>query len=468
MKIILKFVCLILFFFSTTVLANTPDAAPRTVRVGIFPMEPICFTNEGGEAQGLIPNIVRAALPLQEGWKVEFISGSWAQNLNRLQDGSLDLLPCVTRTPERATAMDFSKEAAFESWAQVCAPAHSEVETWDDLRNKTVAVMAGDINGDNFIKTAALLGIACRTKEYPTHMDVLHAVQTLQAEAGVIPNLFAALHATNHGLYPTTILFAPSPAFFAVKKGNNPRILRQLDIKLSAWKEDKNSIYYQSVTRWLGGSPRGKYTIPTWLWVVICGVSSAAILLFALNGLLQRQIRKKTGELRKSEERFSIAAEAAGIGVWDRDILHDRLTWDNRMFQLYGIQPDEFTGAYEAWHRGVHPDDRQRVGEEVAAAEAGNKSFDTEFRIIRADTGEPRDIRAFGKVIRSENGKPVRMIGVNYDITEQKADQQALRQKNNELERFNKAAVGRELRMIELKKEINALCRKFGTPEIYP
>jgi two-component system cell cycle sensor histidine kinase/response regulator CckA len=123
--------------------------------------------------------------------------------------------------------------------------------------------------------------------------------------------------------------------------------------------------------------------------------------------------------LCKSEERFNIAADAATIGVWEFDVPKEQLVWDNRMFQLYDIQPDEFTGAYEAWYNGLHPEDRQRTMDEVTAAASGQKPFDTEFRIIRPD-GCIRHIRAFGKVIRAKDGTPLRMIGTNQDITRHK------------------------------------------------
>ena len=138
------------------------------------------------------------------------------------------------------------------------------------------------------------------------------------------------------------------------------------------------------------------------------------------------QVHRQAANLRESEERFNIAADAGTIGVWEFDIPNQKLVWDSRMFQLYGIAPDEFTGAYEVWHGGVHPDDRQRAMDEVTAAIAGGKPFNTEFRIIRPD-GEIRHIRAFSKVIRAKDGPPVRMIGTNQDVTEQRETKEKLR-----------------------------------------
>lgn len=135
--------------------------------------------------------------------------------------------------------------------------------------------------------------------------------------------------------------------------------------------------------------------------------------------LLHRQVYKKTAELRGSEERFEIATEAAGIGVWDFDVLHDRLIWDDRMFDLYGATPDAFEGAYNAWAARLHPEDRATAEQAIKEAINGVKEFDTEFRIILPD-GKTRYLRAFSKRICSNDGKSLHIIGTNQDITASK------------------------------------------------
>ncbi len=188
--------------------------------------------------------------------------------------------------------------------------------------------------------------------------------------------------------------------------------------------------------------------------------STGALLFLTLNHFLSRS-RLTQQHALESKEHYEIATSAANIGVWDRDIVNNRLVWDDRMIQLYGIRSKEFGGAYEAWKQCIHPDDRNRAEQDVKQAERGEKDFDTEFRIVRPD-GEVRHIRAFGRVIRDKAGKPVRMTGINYDITAGKQLEETLRTRNEELERFNRAAIDRELRMIELKTEINNLHRQLG------
>ena len=147
---------------------------------------------------------------------------------------------------------------------------------------------------------------------------------------------------------------------------------------------------------------------------------------------------KKTEELIKlNETRLSLALKAGGIGIWDWDIVSDKLTWDDQMFVLYGVDKKDFTNAYEAWVNGVYEADKQRGNEEIQMAIKGEKDFNTEFRVQYAD-GQIRNIRALATVLRDNEGNAIRMIGTNWDITSEKeaAFQIAARE---EAEKANKA-----------------------------
>ena len=134
-------------------------------------------------------------------------------------------------------------------------------------------------------------------------------------------------------------------------------------------------------------------------------------------------------ELQMLSTRLSLAARAGGVGVWDYDIAKNTLDWDDQMFRLYGITRDQFSGAYSAWQAGLHPDDRQRGNEEIQLALRGEKEFDTEFRVLYPD-GSIHNIRALSLVVRDTAGKPLHMIGTNWDITAQKTAEASLLQRN--------------------------------------
>lgn len=130
--------------------------------------------------------------------------------------------------------------------------------------------------------------------------------------------------------------------------------------------------------------------------------------------------RKKAElDLRESQERLEAAASAGIVGVWDWDVVNNRLVWDKVMYRLFGIPENDFAGAYEAWFGALHPDDRPQAESELQAALRGEREYVHEFRIIWPDRSI-RYIKAVSHTTFDESGQPLRMVGVNYDVTEQK------------------------------------------------
>ena len=141
------------------------------------------------------------------------------------------------------------------------------------------------------------------------------------------------------------------------------------------------------------------------------------IILLAMEDITNRKQSEEL--LRQVTDRLTLTVRSGGVGIWDYDVVNNKLVWDEQMHRLYGIMPDQFLGAYEAWQLGVHPEDRLRGDEEVQLALRGEKDLDTEFRVLWPD-GTTHNIRGIGLVQRDAFAQPLRMIGTNWDITAQK------------------------------------------------
>ena len=100
---------------------------------------------------------------------------------------------------------------------------------------------------------------------------------------------------------------------------------------------------------------------------------------FALDVTARKQAEEV---LKQASEYLSLATTAGGVGIWNLDVVNNKLTWDDQMFRLYGMTPEKFGGAYETWKAGVHPEDVERGDAEVQMALRGEKEFDTEFRVV--------------------------------------------------------------------------------------
>ncbi len=145
-------------------------------------------------------------------------------------------------------------------------------------------------------------------------------------------------------------------------------------------------------------------------------------------------------ELKEMNMRYQLATKTTLLGVWDWDIITGQLTWDDGMMTLYGINPEEFTNAFDSWSGALHPEDRERAQKEIFEAKNRKINFDTRFRIIHPD-GTLKHIRAHAQSIKDQKDEVVRMVGINYDITEEVegriAAEKASLEKNSILERIN-------------------------------
>ncbi len=134
-------------------------------------------------------------------------------------------------------------------------------------------------------------------------------------------------------------------------------------------------------------------------------------------------------------ERLKLATQASKVGIWDWNIVNGTMTWDEQMNALYGVTQEGGSLGIDRWQSHLHPDDAERANGEIAEAlRPGGQPFDTIFRIIVPQTGTVRHIHAQSRVFRDEHGNPVRMLGTNWDVSEQVEREDQLR-RNLEEER---------------------------------
>jgi PAS domain S-box-containing protein len=153
------------------------------------------------------------------------------------------------------------------------------------------------------------------------------------------------------------------------------------------------------------------------------------------DGLVLEVTDRKQAEdqLQETKQRLTLATHSAQIGIWDFDVVTNQLLWDQRMYELYGIT----LGAnnivsYEVWQQGLHPEDRPTVEAELQAVIAGARDFHTEFRIVRPN-GQIRFVEAHAITLRNPEGMAQRMIGLNWDISDRKQAEAALKKSEADL-----------------------------------
>ncbi|MCB2180857.1 MAG: transporter substrate-binding domain-containing protein [Desulfobulbaceae bacterium] len=414
---------LIIIFF-IPLFAFPVFAAPKgihpLIKVAVFPLEPLNFTDQNGEAKGLNPDIIRE-IAREEEWTVEFVPGSWAEGLSRLQSEEIDLMTTIAYSPERAEKMDFSHEPVTDIWGQIFTQPGKNINTILDLNGRHVAIMSQDINGQNFIKTAEKFGVVCKTIEFPTHNAIFEAIKDGKVIAGVAPQHFGLRHAADYNLVATSIQFSPFSIYFATKKGKGHDILEHIDSHLSRWKQDRNSFYYKRLSYWMGGKEFEKQIIPTWLLITFSLALALTALLFFINRALNIKVHNRTKEILLREKQYRDLVESANTIIlrWDREC---RVLFMNKFgLDLFGYSFEEVIG-----HHVTHTI--------VPAQESTGKSLkfmmddilkNPEKYILNENENICKDgrrvfIQWSNRVIYDDDGNFQEMLSVGTDITDRK------------------------------------------------
>jgi diguanylate cyclase (GGDEF)-like protein/PAS domain S-box-containing protein len=138
--------------------------------------------------------------------------------------------------------------------------------------------------------------------------------------------------------------------------------------------------------------------------------------------------RKQTEEaLRKSEERFRLAAQGANDALWDWDVVADRFCVTARWAEMLGLSPEEIGTRLEDWMMRVHPDDLRRLARHISEHFSGeSRHLETEYR-LQHENGSFRWMRIRGVSVRSKTGEVLRLAGSQTDITAGKQAEEQLR-----------------------------------------
>ena len=175
----------------------------------------------------------------------------------------------------------------------------------------------------------------------------------------------------------------------------------------------------------------------------------------------EKEARQAQQELT---ERLRLATEAAELGIWDLRISDGYLEWDEGMYRIYGVSREEFTYSVKDWTHALLPEYREQAEQDFKAGIAGQGSYRSEFKIRRND-GEIRHVKAMAQSIHDETGNPVRVVGVNEDVTGQRLAEERLL----EQERLYRGLVESQQDLIvrvdshgHFTYVNDAYCRKFG------
>ena len=268
----------------------------QTVKVGIYENAPKVFTDKSGKPSGIFVDIIEH-IAKSEGWKLEYVAGTWTEGLDRLERGEIDLMPDVAYTAGREKIYSFHKVPVLSSWYQVYAPKGNNIHSILDLNEKRILVLERSVQQEAFARLSKGFGLNVTLISVPDYKTMFETVAKGEADAAITNRFYGMRHAKMFGLEDTTVIFEPSDLFFAATKNDPKHLLEAIDRHISDLKKNTQSMYYASLKQWT--SEEVRFKLPGWL--KIFGLTAVIILIVSLGGsiVLKRQVNARTSELRR-------------------------------------------------------------------------------------------------------------------------------------------------------------------------
>ncbi len=332
-----------------TTICVAPAFAGTPVRVGVYDNPPF-LTVDGNDVTGIIPDIIDE-VALEHDWDVEYVVGTWPEQLENLDSGSITVVGPVAWTSPRAELYAFSSVTVLGNWGVLTAlpDRTKDYSEFEDLEGARIAALRKDVFLDGpgglrfFLENA---GITVEIVEFESYDDALEATAAGDTDLGLINRLANATLGTEYGLGSTSMLINPISTRFA-GPANSPEILQalsEIDSTLLRLQADPESAYYASIDRHFGTYGATQTGWPSWALPTFLGSVGLVVLLATLAIAQRFLVRSRTQDLDESLDRFRALFLAIPDAIFTLDTegrisdFKPAIDWEP------AIPPEEFLG----------------------------------------------------------------------------------------------------------------------------
>jgi len=429
---IIIFCCL---FSASPLLHALPLQKKRIIRVGVSENPPQVFSTPEGKYQGLDIELLEY-VARKEGWKLNYVPGSWQQCLARLAAGQIDLQVAIAFSEKRAARYAFNREPIISNWGQIFALPDQRLTSILSLDNKALALVKQDIHALTFIELAKKFNLQPTYVYVDSYAKALQLVRAGTADAALANRLFGITRASDYGVVKTPIIFNPIEIHYAAPLQSNRDLLDAIDLHLKRLKANPDSLYYQALERWITSGTHPSL-LPDWVMPVFKFM--AALLFITLIVILytHHQVSLKTQELRRmlqketelrhelarSEEKFRLAFHTSPDAVTLSDENGILVEVNEGFCSATGYTREEVIGQ-DPVELGLWKSPEQRMQVRTLLLEQGRVDF-PELEYIGKD-GQVIEARV--SAARFEVDGSVYFLSICHDIREFKAQQRALEQ----------------------------------------
>ncbi len=371
----------LLFAVSSILFSNPVHAAERHVRVGVRDNAPFVFQDEKGIFRGFSVEILEYVAE-KENWELEYVHGTWAESLDRLERGAIDVLSHIAYSRERALKFDFTRETLLSNWGIVYSKPGIGIETIPDLEGKRVALIKKAIHAKAFKKLANDFSIHIEVIEVDNPQDGFQLVSTNKADAVVTHRVSGLHHEKHHDVERTNIIFHPIEIRYAMPKGKNSDLIAAIDQHLKKLKADKNSVFYQAFN---ASMELGKTVtiIPKWVyWISALAIVIIGFLLF-FNRILTSRINMRTKDLQESENKYRLVVENQTDMMVTFNLEGELLYVSPSYCKTFGKSQEELIG--KQFMPLIHEEDRGKVEDAIKEVHKPPYNVSVEHRSMTTD-----------------------------------------------------------------------------------
>lgn len=438
-------------------LGLAPTAARcDSLRVGIYQNSPKVFWEKDGKPQGLFIDIMNQ-IAKSEGWKIDYVPGTWNENLDRLERNELELVVDVTYSEERAQRFLFNKIPVIESWLQAFTIKPFKFEGIMDLNHKNIGVLKGGIQEKYLLELKEKFGLNFTLKTYPDYSGSVQALRKGEADVLIASRFFYFSELRTDNIHPTSIVMHPASVYFAFSKNHNERLITIIDKNLSDMKNNPGSAYYRSMYHWLGMRPR--LVIPVYIKWLLAALTGLLLLTILLWQAQRWHFYKRHYQLELEKQTLIKHYDYLTLYTNDMVILSDQdsniVETNHKAEQTYGYARREFlqlkTG--DLWGGGPRQD---------IESERNGILYET---VHKRKDGDLFPVEVSARCIEIEGRRYIQEI--IRDISERRRAEETMKKQLSDLQLWQTTMMGREDRVMELKKEINKLLEKMGQPKRY-
>lgn len=442
----MKQLVLLTYFLIVSIILPVYSHAEQTVKAGVYDNPPLSIISDTGEISGIHVDIIRA-IALKENWQLSFVPGTLTEGLNRLQSGQIDILVPLAYSAERERDLDFNSITVVTNWGQIYTPKGKELQSFLDLDGKRVAVVKGNIQYTALREMLGQFGIKPRYQEVDNFKEVFVLLQKKNVDAGVVGRFFGMVNDRKYRVVASPIVFNPIEVRYGFRKGGGSELIKNVDRNLSIMKADSNSPYHQALARYLGVSRHSG--IPLWIKWFIPLIGGLFALFVVLNGILRREVQRRTEALKRefddrcraesalaeSEEKYRDLVESANSLIIKIDTSGAITFFNEFAEQFFGFTKNEVLGkcVIGTIIPEIESSGRNLAGLVETMFSSPEYHLICEHENIRKD-GSRCWISWSNRPLFDDSGEIIGMLSVGQDVTERRAyEQQLVYQANYDL-----------------------------------